>query len=520
MKAFTKALMAVSLMTSHLAQASGIEDLPSFEEETVVNQTPAPVVASETPVTAAPVANLLAGSVSINSISRKSNGTIYTVDLRQALSLVRVDLRVTAQKLKVHGMTLITDTGLRVDVKSLKNSAVLEAGAVVSSESLNQSDRVAAIEVVAESYGAEANMLLTAIADRDVPVMKLRSIAAPIQPSRPVPPPPPVTPPKAEESRPQPYQPSESDYIISTGDRVYYNNSVGVVLGVYSNGKVNLKREGYYDTTVSLDQLAKSVRCTSKGRICVKDVVLVSGGMGKAKEVFTNGKVLVVREGYYDSFVDADSIGKEVDCLGSICKGSNVIYSSSAGKIKAIFDVKKAVLSRPEYYDTVVDVGLIAAEVNCTPKKGICKGMHVHYSGSQGLVKAAYANGHALIARDGYYNSFPHEDSLAPEVKCDRGICQGDRVYYSNSSGVAEKVFKGIIRFKRSGYYDAYPTSDQVSPAVRCEKNNRICQGDAIFYNGSQAVAAEVYANGIVMVKRSGYYDTYVHSDRLAKRVR
>lgn len=147
-----------------------------------------------------------AGSLNISEMSRKSGGTLYKVELKQAISLARLDVRVTKSQLKILQTTLTTDSGQKIDVRALKNTAVLGTGSVASSESLNQSDRISSIEILAEAFGGEADVMLTALGAREIPKLALKVQQQEVPQTPPAPPAPPVV----DSGRPGRYEPPVS----------------------------------------------------------------------------------------------------------------------------------------------------------------------------------------------------------------------------------------------------------------------------------------------------------------------
>ncbi|WII71253.1 beta-sandwich domain-containing protein [Bdellovibrio sp. 22V] len=184
-----------------------------------------PRVETPTPP-AAPVQTQYIGSVTVAGMSRKSGGTVYRINLNKAQSLSRLDVRVTKNQLKVLQTTLLTDNGQRVSVRQLSSTNVLATGSLNSSEVLNQSDRVVAIEILAESFGGEAEIIVTAVADREVPKLTLVP-----QEKKPVTPP---APPASSETRVENYNRNlrEGDEVMVM-DREY---AKAVVVGFDNNG--------------------------------------------------------------------------------------------------------------------------------------------------------------------------------------------------------------------------------------------------------------------------------------------
>ncbi|MEK2644618.1 beta-sandwich domain-containing protein [Bdellovibrio sp. BCCA] len=514
-------LIASVLAALSFAQNSAyadLTDLPSFDGVTE-QLPPIPSQPTATSQNTGTVQTQFAGSVALSGMSRKSGGTLYKVELKQALSLIRLDVRVTVNQLKILQTTLVTDAGQRIDVRQLKNTSVLATDSLTSFENLNQSDRIASIELLAESFGGEADIMLTAVGDREVPKMTVTvDRPATTIPSansdgdnqsvsvRPTPPPPPVP------ARPR-------DTVIRTGDRVYYSNSVGEVRSIFSNGKAVVARDGYYDVTVDLRDLAKSISCV--GKICVKDDVLFENTMGYAKEVFSNGKVRLIRNGYYDTFVEASSLAKYVKCLGSLCEGDAVIFSGTSGKVTALYDNGKVLLERIGYYDTFVDYRSVAKATSCSSTGTVCVGDTVYYQGSVGKIRTIYANNQALLDRNGYYPTYVDTSALAKSVRCLGALCLGARVYFSSSVGTVAAIFaNGKVLLQRAGYYDTFADSVSLSRSVQCERVTGICAGDTVIFSNTMGLVAEIFENGQALFVRSGYYDTFVDAKLLAKKIR
>ncbi|WII71254.1 beta-sandwich domain-containing protein [Bdellovibrio sp. 22V] len=515
MKRWMASVLAATTLLQNPAYAD-IMDLPNPGDFGDGEVTPSPVPPAPGPEQQQ---TQFVGSVSISAMSRKSGGTLYIIDLKQALSLQRLDIRVTKNRLKILQTALITDAGQKVSVRQLTNTDVLNTGSVFSSESLNQSDRVARIELVAESYGGEADILVTVVADREVPKLTLREQQVvtptkpevPTQPQRPTPPAPPGP------SRPPVYNPRE-DSVIRSGDVVYYQNSVGTVRGVYSNGQALLVRDGYYDTNVQVRDLSKSVRCYE--RICAGDGVEYSNSAGTALRVFANGKILLQRDGYYDSFADVRNVGKKVACVGNVCAGAKVLYQGVAGVAVAVYDNSKALIVRDGYYDSFADTKALGVKTSCDSRGVICEGDVVYHSGTIGVARAIYGN-KVLLVRDGYYDTSVDADSLAKRTKCVQGVCTGARVYLSGTIGVIADVFtNGKALLQRNGYYDTMVDVGSVSLAVKCDSRSGICLGSTVIYQNTSGRVVELFANGKALVVRNGYYDTWFDVSSLARLVR
>nr|BFD62186.1 hypothetical protein BdHM001_08670 [Bdellovibrio sp. HM001] len=181
-KLVTAVLLALTMMQS-TTHAEVISDLPvpGGSDSQVVSTTVTTISSGPRtpPPLPPPVSNQQqerSGAVVINSLSRKSNGTTYRISLSQATVLSRLELQVLKSRLKVHSVKVITERGQALSVRELTNTGVLNSGTVTSSENLNLSDRITAIEIVGESYSAEADIRLIAFSMYSSPQMTYRPV--------------------------------------------------------------------------------------------------------------------------------------------------------------------------------------------------------------------------------------------------------------------------------------------------------------------------------------------------------
>ncbi|WP_415062799.1 hypothetical protein [Bdellovibrio sp.] len=305
---------------------------------------------------------------------------------------------------------------------------------------------------------------------------------------------------------------------LRIGDRVYYANWVGTVKSFLPYDKVLLARDGYYDVAVEKSYLAKSVRCERSGRLCVNDQVIYATALGKVKEAFANGMILISRDGYYDSFVEERSLGKAVRCLKSLCSGDQVIYYNTAGTIKSLFDNRQVIIGREGYYDSVVDVGDLFKRTKCDSKGRICEGDKIVYYSSAGVVLRMYSNDKVVIQRSGYYDSVVEATEVAKAVNCLGDVCVGNRVFYYQSIGTVVGLFANKqVLLRRDGYHDSFVALEDVAKSVQCLPKHKICAGDKVSYYNSPGLVKEVFANGKVLVVRSGYYDGFLDVSDLKK---
>ncbi|MEK2644619.1 beta-sandwich domain-containing protein [Bdellovibrio sp. BCCA] len=416
-------LAALTLMQT--AHAQVLSDLPDFDG---ANQELPAIPA--TPVVTEPVQSQYAGSVAISEISRKSGGTLYKIDLQQPLSLLRLDLRVTNSQLKIHQATLVTENGQRIDVREYRNTAVLPTGSVTASENLNLSDRVISIEILAESYSAEADVMLTAIADRGVPKLALRIERSPVVPQRPDVPNRPQTP-----DRPPVYV----DTRISAGDVVlsgplrenkYYT---GRVVEVYRNNQALVRDDDDGKTYVrDLTLLGKRITCESSKNICERASVL-SGP-------FTDNKY------YYGSVVD--------------------VYSNGKIRVRDNDDGKVYVRIAKDIHVSV----RCDSSGNCVGDK-VLSGPFTNNKYYSGRIEGVYSNGLLNVRDDDDGKSYLRlANVVMKSVRCEgnKGICVGDRVVsgpYRNGAYYAGRVLgvysSGIILVQDDDDGKVYPRKAQ-----------------------------------------------------------
>lgn len=420
------------------------------------SSTPAPVPVVPTPVRPTTVAD----SLSIDSISRKSGGTIYTVTLNPSQSLVRLDLKVKNNRVKIHRVNLVTTVDPNVELSGLRGTGVLETNASVSSENINQSYRISAIELTMESYGGEADVLLTAVADRDIPLLSLKPQPVVVQPARPVPPPPP--PPPAVPNNPQrplppPPPPVQSSYQVYPGDRVYvsgsnYSHTVEVVRG--SKAMIINSYTGSR-FMVNVSDLAVASGCSkARSALCVSDRTYIVGSNYSHVVVglFADGSAYLQNSYTGTSLkVAAREIAVTSECASrGLCvtdkiyvNGSNYQHSVLGvygnGDV-AIQNTYTGTTSRMSTYNVAITTGCGA--------RGVCVSDSVYLVGStyRHTILGFFGNGQAYV-QNSYTgtSSTVSVGSLAVTNACAGSFCFGDNVrIFGNSSGAVFKVL-GVL---------------------------------------------------------------------------
>ena len=101
-------------------------------------------------------------TVQINQITRQSQGQWYRILLNQPVALNRIDVQVTAARLRVYEVTVITDQRQRIQLDSFEGNGVLDLGSTITAPSTG--GRIIAIDMRLESYGDVASVKVGVIA--------------------------------------------------------------------------------------------------------------------------------------------------------------------------------------------------------------------------------------------------------------------------------------------------------------------------------------------------------------------
>jgi surface antigen len=126
---------------------------------------PPPNPGRPTPPPPPPGYGQYSGTAQINQITRQGGGRWYRISLQQPLALSNVEVRVLNANVRLHEAALVTDYGQRLPIYEMSNTPVLGQNATVGSY-INRNDRIVAIDIRAESFGAYADVLVN-VTSRD-----------------------------------------------------------------------------------------------------------------------------------------------------------------------------------------------------------------------------------------------------------------------------------------------------------------------------------------------------------------
>jgi hypothetical protein len=523
-------LAAVTLFNS-AAFADVIYDLPNLEEGATPPQPPPPPVrpSREEPPTTTPVEKpeeKLVGRVIVKQVSRKTGGTVYHIDLRKPLPLTNIDIKVLGGNVKIREGSVLTIKGERIAIREFKNVQVVPTGSKLFSEILNLTTPLAAIEISAESYVETADIQIEATSDVATPTLRLK-VEAP-KPTTPPPPPRPQEPGAQAPSRVTP---------IRVGDRVLYTSGGSVifaeVLEMFQTGDIRVHFDGYSSSSlVSISTLSKGINCAAaEGTTICKDdrVMYQSGGSimrGFIKEVFSNGKVRLLFDGYSTtSMVPLATVSKLTGSSGGYSKGDRVLYVSSNSTMPAtvgetfrngVIYIRQNGYSSDSY---TTSSSLTSAAVSVGD---LVNGSTVLYTSGNSITTATvqqlYRNGLAAVRLNGYSSdSIIKTSSLSKATNCRNAICVNNKVLYSTGSSriaavVVQTFASDIVQVKLEGYSSpSFVRVGTLFKELNCVNtgSGSICRGNRVIYlSGSSkktATVVAVFGAENVSVRFDGY---------------
>lgn len=416
------------------------------------------------------------GTVEATSIPRKLGGTLLRVNLSPALSLLRLEVSVLKNQLKIYDSTLITSTGQRIAIREFKDTGVLQNQSVLVSENLNLTDSIAAIELRAESFQAESDIELKAISGAGVPRMSLQPaevvqvvppsqpIVKPIQPTQPAQVRP-LPPPQVQPAPLVPDSPRTSGCLedLCVGDRAYNLKTnfsevqiVGIERGTFVLFFVASGKQGGGWTRADL---AKARGCN--GSICVGTrAINISSNNRRANVigVQTDGRFVVFFEdngGVGGNWSQKD-LALLTGCSGQICVGTeayNIQKDYRKVTVVAVQADGKFVVFFQDIggFDANLTQKDLALITGCAGK--ICVGTeayNIQRDYRKVRVVAVQADGKLVVFFQdigGIGGNWSQAD-LALTTGCGRSFCVGNEVVVKNNSRKAR-----IVGIQMNGRY-------------------------------------------------------------------
>lgn len=272
---------------------------------------------------------VLASSLRLSKIPRTTGGTEFRLELGEALSLDRLDLRIVAGRVKLHRVAVILVNGQEFDLTV--NTEVLAEGTLEKLPGLSSRGGIREVRILAESFGQESDLLVTAVSTKMLPQLAL----------------------KKYEERPRGTDPI-GDLLISeglvtqdprtncgkrfcVGETVIHVNTPGTLIG-----RIVSEAYGYYtiqagNRTVNGYEadLAKTKGCDIG--LCVGEFIYVGvNGALQSAEVIgygMTGFVIKYNGGYLNGITGghwtADLVYRSQGCVDVICVGEYVIMATA-----------------------------------------------------------------------------------------------------------------------------------------------------------------------------------------------
>lgn len=399
-----------------------------------------------------------AGSLNIDSVSRRTGGALYIVKLQKALELIQLDIRITESKAKIYNVTAVTAEGRRLAVTQLQNTAVLETGTLASSENLKKFGRIAMVEIQAESFSAEANLLVTAVSGSEIPRLSLGDDVLPPPTTNPDPGPTPLpTPTPGPTPAPTPAPtptptPGEGggtipDSVFQVNDRVLYNsNAVGTVRRILSADKVEVEFDNGRRERAETLFLEKSAPCVDG--FCEGRKVFYNGSRSTIVNIFPSGWVYIAMEDGHKKVVDSFFLSDAVECdeRTGLCIGDAILYQSRYDGILVRFvpnGMAEVRLNGSNARQTA-RLDQLALSMRCTDKLAVqvCVGDRVRIQTAGGTVLGIYSNNSAKVQleRPDRILWVEHR-SLVKTLRCVKSICVGHKVWYGNKQATVKELY-------------------------------------------------------------------------------
>lgn len=234
MKRFAHTLLAVAMTQSMVATSyADLVDLPNPESvEMDLPSLPPPMIeVAPSVITPTRPSNqgLLGrffGSATVNGITRKTNGLVYRLELKPAVSIRKVTVTADVSQLVLHEAYAVTEAGQRIKIQEFSRSTLVSNMATAESEDLNARERIVAIDLRAESMQAEAVIQVVAYSDEGTTQLSLH------KPTQTTPPPPPAPPSRESKiscrwngSNNQPYNMSKGIFLGKAGHGYNYKET-------------------------------------------------------------------------------------------------------------------------------------------------------------------------------------------------------------------------------------------------------------------------------------------------------
>lgn len=274
---------------------------------------------------------------------------------------------------------------------------------------------------------------------------------------------------------------------------------IGTVNHIFQNGKVQYTIPGYNPSVANISSLSAVVK--SVGQIQIGSTVIDSSQyIGTVQQIFENGDVQYVIQGYNPSIAQASTLSVKVDSVGALSAQVLVIDSSDyIGTVQQVFANGLVQYTIPGYNASITQASTLSPQVTaCPTATDITAGVTVIDSSNYiGVVKKVFANGKVQYAIPGYNASVAVVGSLSPEVSSNPQYQKG--VYYATSQftvGKANRFFKnGMVELVRD---DGYRSVGQKLASLVQQLNGYSAGTAIVTPSALKGTATLIFSNGTV----------------------
>ncbi len=299
---------------------------------------------------------------------------------------------------------------------------------------------------------------------------------------------------------------------ICSGETVIdSSNNITRVVGI-DEEKNEIIVKNIYGTLVSVKASILSDEVSSERYPLNKTVLDSSNLLGKVKNVFRNGKIAYLRDGYGSVTIATSSqLAPETESVQGFQDGDRVIDSSNLkGKIVIMFANNTIHYLRDGYgSNTSTSPQSLSLRIERTER--LSKGTRIIDSSNlKGAVTDMYADGRTFYLRDGYGSETMVSGPrlLILQATEYRALVRGTRIIdTSNLKGAITDIYEdGRIFYLRDGYGSDTMTSNTSQLVLRTETVAGLVKG-SIVIDSSNLIGkvTDLYVDGRVFYLRNGY---------------
>lgn len=230
------------------------------------------------------------------------------------------------------------------------------------------------------------------------------------------------------------------------------NNNTGKAIHVFSDGRVEYRKNGYSYNHISSSLKNEVLVDKSSGIKAGMTVINNDNNVGTAKTVFADGRIEYRKNGYSYNHISSKLV-KRVESLGELERDILVINSDNTiGRVVNVFED-----GRVEYRKNGYSYNHIGRNLSHRVEEsevGLREGMYaIDSDNSVGVIKNIFSNGKIEFRKNGY--SYSHiRSKLSKEIDSHTKYLKGeDYATNNNQIGTVLRFFEnGKVQLSRNGY--------------------------------------------------------------------